>query len=178
MNSILLIDDDREFCAMLRAQLAPHHIRLAMQHSGESGLRDLRARSYDMILLNVMLPGMSGLEVLSTIRTFSTLGILLLTTAASQAAGIAGLEQGADDYLSKPFDERELVSRIRAILRRTGRQAIRSQQRTHCGLQAVNLSLNSHPAAFKSPGASLTDVEHRILSTFMESPGLAVRTIP
>jgi two-component system response regulator CpxR len=174
MSSILVIDDDTEFCLMLRDYLAPHNIRLAMQHDGEAGLRDLRSNPYDMILLDIMLPGRSGLEILTSIRSFSSLRVLILSALSSQAARIAGLDEGADDYLPKPFDPRELVSRIWAVLRRQVGTIVQPADLAGSGTQGLQVNRAAREAYFRSTRLPLTDVEYCLLSIFLDSPGIVV----
>ena len=167
MNAVLMIDDDTEFCYMLRDYLAPHNIRLAMQHDGEAGLRDLRSNPYDIVLLDIMLPGRSGLEILTSIRSFSSLRIIVLSALNSQAARIAGLDEGADDYLPKPFDPRELVLRIRAILRRPAGAPVQPAR-------GLELDRSAREAYFRSARLPLTDVEYCLLSIFLDAPGVVL----
>src|SRR6266702_974303 len=113
MNAMLIIDDDIEFCSMLHDYLAAYDIHLSMEHEGPAGLAAVRANHFDMVLLDIMLPGMDGFEVLAYLRTFSSLSVLLLSALGEEADRILGLDNGADDYLPKPFNPRELVARIR-----------------------------------------------------------------
>ena len=119
MDSILVIDDDVELCALVAEYLQAEGFGVECIHDGERG--HLRALEGDYILavLDVMLPGINGFEVLRKIRATSKLPVLLLTARGQEVDRIVGLEIGADDYMPKPFNPRELVARIRAILRRT-----------------------------------------------------------
>jgi DNA-binding response OmpR family regulator len=174
MNSILIIDDDTEFCHMLRDYLAPHEMRLTMQHDGEAGLRELHSHPYDMVLLDVMLPDTSGFEILNIIRSFSSSGVLLLSALGSQAARIAGLDIGADDYLAKPFDPRELVLRIRAILRRMRGEGSASRPPAAIRTQGLEVNRAAREAYYRNIRLPLTDVEYCLLSIFLDSPGVVL----
>ncbi len=119
MNSdILIIDDDQKLGDMLREFLAPDHFRVNARLSGEDGLAALENGSYDLVILDIMLPGMSGLDVLKQIRKSNDVPVIMLTARGDDVDRILGLEFGADDYLAKPFNPRELLARIKAILRR------------------------------------------------------------
>lgn len=118
MEDILLIDDDVELCHMLTEYLARYDLHVTAVHRGDTGLDAARSRPWPMILLDVMLPGIDGFEVLTRLRSTSSDSVLLLTARGEDVDRIVGLEIGADDYLAKPFNPRELVARINAIMRR------------------------------------------------------------
>ena len=115
---MLIIDDDIEFCSMLHDYLAAYDIHLSMEHEGPAGLAAVRANHFDMVLLDIMLPGMDGFEVLAYLRTFSSLSVLLLSALGEEADRILGLDNGADDYLPKPFELTILLARVHGLLRR------------------------------------------------------------
>src|SRR2546421_11228480 len=119
MERILVIDDDVELCQLVGEYLRAEGFTTECVHDGESGLKKATMGEYVLAVLDVMLPGINGFEVLRRIRASSRLPVLLLTARGEDVDRIVGLEIGADDYLSKPFNPRELVARIRAILRRT-----------------------------------------------------------
>jgi two-component system, OmpR family, response regulator CpxR len=119
MDRILIVDDDFELCSLVSEYLAPEGFRVESVHDGETGLQRALTGNYLMVVLDVMLPGMSGFDVLRRIRGTSRVPVLLLTARGEDVDRIVGLEIGADDYLPKPFNPRELVARIRAVLRRT-----------------------------------------------------------
>jgi two-component system response regulator CpxR len=119
MERILIIDDDVELCHLVGEYLQAEGFAIDCVHDGESGLQKATAGEYLLAVLDVMLPGINGFEVLRRIRATSRLPVLLLTARGEDVDRIVGLEIGADDYLPKPFNPRELVARIRAILRRT-----------------------------------------------------------
>src|SRR6201997_144755 len=118
MERILIIDDDVELCTLVGEYLQAQGFTVECVHDGEGGLQRASGGSYLLVVLDVMLPGINGFEVLRRIRATSRLPVLLLTARGEDVDRIVGLEIGADDYLPKPFNPRELVARIRAILRR------------------------------------------------------------
>ena len=119
MDRVLIIDDDFELCSLVSEYLEPEGFRVESVHDGETGLQRALNGNYLLVVLDVMLPGMSGFDVLRRIRATSRVPVLLLTARGEDVDRIVGLEIGADDYLPKPFNPRELVARIRAVLRRT-----------------------------------------------------------
>jgi DNA-binding response OmpR family regulator len=119
--AVLLVEDDARLGAMVAEYLGQHELEVTVAPDGERGLAALRRGRFDLVLLDVMLPGVDGLEVCRRIRAapeWSTLPILMLTARGEDVDKIVGLELGADDYLAKPFNPRELLARIRAVLRR------------------------------------------------------------
>jgi two-component system, OmpR family, response regulator CpxR len=117
-NRILVIDDDRELCSLLMEYLADEGFEVEAVHSGTEGAELGAKGEHALLVLDVMLPGLNGFEVLRRIRTVSTIPVVMLTARGEEVDRIVGLELGADDYLPKPFNPRELVARIRAIQRR------------------------------------------------------------
>jgi len=119
MDRILVIDDDTELCSLVAEYLDSEGYEAESVHDGERGLEKALTGEHVMVVLDVMLPGMNGFDVLRRIRDSSRIPVLLLTARGQDVDRIVGLEIGADDYLPKPFNPRELVARIRAVLRRT-----------------------------------------------------------
>ncbi len=119
MNKILIIDDDVDLCELLTEYLSSEGFLIESVHEGNIGIEKVLNESYDLIILDVMLPEINGFEILGKIRSSSKIPVLMLTAKGDDVDRIVGLEMGADDYLSKPFNPRELVARIRAVLRRT-----------------------------------------------------------
>src|SRR5580700_7306349 len=115
---VLLVDDDVELCSSLTRLLAMDGFDVHAVHDGDSGVRQALKGQYELVILDVMLPGGDGRKVLRRIRLTSQVPVIMLTARGDEADRIAGLERGADDYLPKPFNPRELVARMRAVLRR------------------------------------------------------------
>jgi two-component system response regulator CpxR len=172
MEDILLIDDDVELCSMLTAYLTKNGFRVRTAHRGDTGLKAAQQRAWSLILLDVMLPGLDGFEVLKRIRAESPVSVLLLTARGEEVDRIVGLEIGADDYLPKPFNPRELLARIRAVLRRNASAV--SPQAT--ALRVGDLELDSAARRARLGGRSLdlTDVEFGLLEALMRSAGTVV----
>ncbi len=119
MDRILVIDDDVELCSLISEYLRPEGFQVESSHDGNSGLARALSGDHTLVVLDVMLPRLNGFDVLRKMRDSSRIPVLLLTARGEDVDRIVGLEIGADDYLPKPFNPRELVARIRAILRRT-----------------------------------------------------------
>src|SRR3546814_164 len=127
---ILIVDDDREIRTLLMRFLGEHGCRVTPAADGKGMMAALRTGRFDLIVLDLMLPGESGLQLCRRIRQEMTIPILMLTALSSEADRVLGLELGADDYLTKPFSPRELMARINAILRRAAlANAERSEER-------------------------------------------------
>ena len=122
---VLLVDDDRELCQMLTEYLVAENFEVKSVHDGGDALAELQRSDFEILILDVMLPSVGGFDVLRKLGASNDTPILMLTARGDDVDRIVGLELGADDYLSKPFNPRELVARIRAILRRAGNRAAR-----------------------------------------------------
>ena len=120
---VLIIDDDRELCWLIREYLTPLGYEIAAAHTGPDGLAQALAGGFGAVILDVMLPGMEGFEVLKRLRQSSDVPVLMLTARGEETDRVVGLEFGADDYLPKTFSTRELLARLRAVMRRSQRQA-------------------------------------------------------
>lgn len=169
MTSVLLIDDDTELTKLLEEYLEEEQFHLDAAHDGVVGLQKALANQYAVVVLDVMLPGMSGLDVLKQLRQKSPVPVLMLTARGSELDRILGLELGADDYLPKPFNPRELVARLRAILRRTTSGVSASSKPIH--LADVELHPESRSVTCAGKPVALTGAEFDLLYTFLRSPG-------
>ena len=123
MTRILMIEDDARLAAMVRTYLAEAGFEVAVADDAARGLRHLERQPYDLVLLDLMLPDADGLEVCRRIRAGSAVPIIMVTAKGETTDRVVGLELGADDYLAKPFDPRELLARVRAVLRRRSADA-------------------------------------------------------
>ncbi|MFV1994546.1 MAG: response regulator transcription factor [Verrucomicrobiales bacterium] len=174
---LLLIDDDRKLCRLITDYLEPLGYRVDLAHTGPEGLERATSDEFAAIILDVMLPGMDGFEVLKGLRRHSEVPVLMLTSRGDEADRIVGLEIGADDYLPKTFSTRELLARLRAVTRRsrptasTG-PAVGEGKATE-ELTAGNLRVNtaSHTAALGDTPLSLTPIEFALLAALMRARG-------
>ena len=137
MNNILIIDDDKELCTLIKRSVISEDIEADFCITGKEGLKQLKEKTYQLVILDVMMPGMDGFETLEQIRTESSLPILMFTSKNDSASKVRGLRAGADDYLTKPFDMDELIARIVSLIRRYTRfngQDLTTQQLHFDGL--------------------------------------------
>lgn len=118
MNRILIIDDDRELCALVKRSVLSENIEADFCNTGKDGLQKLKEKEYQLVILDVMMPGMDGFEALEEIRKENSLPILMFTSKNDSISKVRGLRAGADDYLTKPFDMDELIARIVSLIRR------------------------------------------------------------
>jgi DNA-binding response OmpR family regulator len=176
-TTILLIDDDMELCSLLKEYLADEGFDLETCHEGLSGAERALSQKHDLIILDVMLPGCNGFEVLKRIRKQSNVPVLMLTARGDEVDRIVGLEIGADDYLGKPFNPRELVARIRAIFRRTQSQDGGPDAATEPSRLCVDdvvLELNTRCVFKQGQAIELTAVEFNLLKVLMQTAGTVV----
>jgi len=166
----LLIDDDIELGALLAEYLGREGISMEAEVDGARGLERALAGGFDLVVLDVMLPGLDGFEVLRRLRASSSVPVLMLTARAEDADRIAGLELGADDYLGKPFNPRELAARVRAILRRAEPQ----DGGGRIEVSGVVLDPASREVSSGGTRVALTTLEFAILEILMRSAGRVV----
>ncbi len=175
MERILVIDDDVELCHLVAEYLQAEGFTIEYVHDGEGGLKKAKSGDYLLAVLDVMLPGMNGFDVLRQIRATSRLPVLLLTARGEDVDRIVGLEIGADDYLPKPFNPRELVARIRAVLRRTrseGSGSAAAPDLVRVG--DVELDPATRSVRLEGKPVDLTSVEFNLLEVLLREAGRVV----
>jgi DNA-binding response OmpR family regulator len=169
---LLIIDDDRELCALLLEFLQLEGFAVDLCHDGREALQRCRQQQFDAIVLDIMLPGMQGLEVLKKLREQLDTPVLMLTARGEDTDRIIGLELGADDYLPKPCNPRELAARLRAILRR-GRSA-EPHRGTDLRVGLTHLNSADRSATWNDHSLELTSAEFNILHTLLLHAGNVV----
>jgi DNA-binding response OmpR family regulator len=179
MSRLLVIDDDIELCELLSDYLKPEGFQITAVHDGKQGLQTALsgAEDFDLIVLDIMLPGMNGFEVLQRLRSQLDTPVLMLTARDEEVDRIVGLEMGADDYLPKPFNPRELVARARAILRRTrNRQEKGSTPFIPEKITVGDIELDMGTRVVRRDGEvlELTSVEFNILEVLLRAAGHVV----
>jgi len=165
--TLLIVDDDRELCVMLAEYLAPEGFLSVTTATGLAGLEVLARTSVDLVVLDVMLPELSGFEVLRRIRAVSRVPVIMLTARGEEVDRVVGLEMGADDYLAKPFSPRELVARIRAVLRRMPGENVHAGGLMRWG--PLRIDLRARRAAVGDKDLELTSAELRILELLVRA---------
>ena len=167
---LLLVEDEESLAESVRYHLEREGYLVEVAPDGRKGIEAFRVTAPDLVLLDVMLPEVSGLDVCRTIREESTLPIIMLTARDAEADKVAGLELGADDYVTKPFSMRELVSRVRAALRRAGMQAPGpSDDRLHGG--PVQMDVPRHEVSVRGEPVGLPPKEFELLETLLRRKG-------
>ncbi len=177
-KTLLLVDDDRELCAMLAEYLGHEGYRVETVYSGEAALAALEQVRPDLVVLDIMMPGMSGLELLQQLRPRTDVPVLMLTGRGEAIDRILGLEMGADDYLSKPCHPRELSARIKAILRRCDSASSGAETADDGAfpsrlleLEGLRLDPGQREVSLSGQPLSLTSAEFNVLACLMQHAG-------
>ncbi len=168
---VLLVDDDVELCELLREAIEDHEFVVELAHDGVRGLAAALSGKHDLLLLDGMLPGLDGFEVVRQVRRQSDVPIMMLTARTAPPDQVAGLDAGADDYLTKPFGADVLLAHIRALLRRTGREP-RDPEEVEVG--PFRLSTGSRRVFVSHAAVSLTSIEYDILEYLARAAGRVV----
>jgi two-component system phosphate regulon response regulator OmpR len=169
---LLLVDDDQELAALLGEYLTREGYAVETVRDGNAGLARAQTAAHALVILDVMLPGRDGFEVLRELRKTSLLPVIMLTAKGEEVDRVLGLELGADDYLSKPFSPRELLARIRAVLRRKTAPSSHPAAGTgvlRCGTLTVDS--DAHTAWLEGDELPLTAIEFALLREFVSAPG-------
>jgi two-component system, OmpR family, response regulator BaeR len=165
MSTILIVEDEPKLAALLADYLQAAGYQTERLDDGREVVNAVKARPPDLILLDLMLPGRDGLEVCRELRTFTQVPIVMVTARVEEVDRLIGLELGADDYICKPFSPREVVARVRAILRRINRGA------TPVAALGLTIDETHYRAEYKGQRLDLTPVEFRLLKVLSGSPG-------
>lgn len=171
MDRVLIVDDDVQLCRLLAERLGTEGFTIETVHDGTRGLERALSMEHALVVLDLMLPGMGGLDVLRRLRARSPVPVLILTARGEDIDRILGLEIGADDYVPKPFNPRELIARIRAILRRT---LPNSNATTPLVVGDLQLDPQAREVWLKGTSLNLTSVEFTLLETLLREAGHVV----
>ena len=171
-HSILIIDDDRELCDLLQDFLQLEGFETSAVHDGAEAVETCKGAEFDAIVLDVMLPRIQGFDVLRKLREFSSTPVIMLTARGEDTDRIVGLEMGADDYLPKPCNPRELAARLRAILRRT--DASRNAEPTVLDIDGLRASTTERRVEHAGRELKLTTAEFNVLLVLMRHAGEVV----
>ncbi|MFZ0912254.1 MAG: response regulator transcription factor [Candidatus Korobacteraceae bacterium] len=177
VNRLLIIDDDRGLVNLLKRFLEGEGFHVDAAYDQASGLSAALSNDHELIIIDVMLPGGTGFELLKALRLQSSVPVLLLTARGEAVDRILGLEIGADDYLAKPFDPRELVARIRAIFRRTREtpaSAARTDHEEVLSVGEITMSLGTRTVTCSNTPVDLTSVEFNVLELLLRNAGNVV----
>ncbi len=176
--NILIIDDDRKLCRLMRDYLEPVGFRVETANTGEQGLEMALSEDFDAVILDIMMPGMDGLDVLRRLRKHSDVPVLMFTAMGDETDRIVGLELGADDYIPKTFSSRELLARLKAVIRRS-RIRVHGAMNNRCNeeaperIEVLDIVINMHSRTVKQNGVSLelTPVEFDLLARLAAGAG-------
>jgi two-component system response regulator CpxR len=171
VDRVLIIDDDIELCRLLTERLSTEGFVIESVHEGKRGLQRALSSEHALIVLDLMLPGIGGLDLLRQLRAKSLVPVLILTARGEDVERILGLEIGADDYLPKPFNPRELIARIRAILRRS---APTQAAMGPLALGDIRLDREAREVWLNDAPLNLTSVEFSLLETFLQNAGRVI----
>ena len=169
---LLIIDDDQILSEMLSEYLGEEGFETDYAYDGLVGLNKAKSEDFDLIILDVMLPSLNGFEILKRLRKDSAVPVLMLTARGDDVDRIVGLEIGADDYLPKPFNTRELVARIRSILRRTDKKSL--SEESSWSLGDLKIDIQNWQASYKNEDFELTSAEFRIIDKLFKQNGKPV----
>lgn len=177
-HKVLIVDDDTELAELLAQYLGGEGIGITQIHDGLEAIHHLQQQhqsdnssAYDAIILDFMLPGMQGLDILQRLRTFSSVPVLMLTARGDDIDRIIGLESGADDYLPKPCNPRELLARLRAILRRTEQQAPAAKTQTSTQIHGIQIDASQRTSSINGQRLDLTSAEFNTLLALISHAG-------
>ncbi len=165
---VLVVEDDRKIASITKMYLERDGYEVYLAETGTQGLRLARAHRPYLIILDLMLPQLNGLEVCKTLRAESDVHIIMLTARSTEADKLRGLDLGADDYVTKPFSPRELAARVRSVMRRQEREI--EQEPPILTARELKLDLKAHEAFVSGRPLALTPREFRLLETFMKFP--------
>ncbi|WP_018213523.1 response regulator transcription factor [Desulfitobacterium hafniense] len=171
MNKILIIDDDNELCVLIKQSIIQEHIEADYCHSGNAGLVKLKENDYQLIILDVMMPGIDGFETLEQIRKESSIPILMFTSKNDNASKVRGLRAGADDYLTKPFHMDELIARIISLIRRYTRFNQNEEQPQILTYDGLIIDLNSRSITTENGTFELPPKEFDLLMFCAKNQG-------
>jgi DNA-binding response OmpR family regulator len=172
--TILIIDDDVELCELVIEYLEDEGFSVDSAHDGVNGVERCLTNHPDLVILDVMLPGLGGFAVLGKIREATKTPVIMLTARGEEVDRIVGLEMGADDYLPKPFNPRELVARIRAILRRSAETTDRGADPTVIGAGDLEMDMGARRVRCSAGEVELTGAEFAVLETLVRAAGTVV----
>jgi two-component system, OmpR family, response regulator CpxR len=175
MSKILIIDDDEELCELVSEYLAVEGFQTETANDGADGLRKALENRHDLIILDVMLPRKNGFDVLRDLRQKSAVPVLMLTARGDDTERIVGLEIGADDYLAKPFNPRELAARLRAILRRTENVSAAPVAGEKYKFDDLDVAVKARSAKRAGEELPLTSVEFDLLVELLKNAGEVVK---
>ena len=168
-GSVLVVEDDKKIASTIRLYLEHDGFDVRVAHTGRQGLDEVRAKQPDLVILDLMLPQVDGIEVCRTLRAQSEIPIIMLTARTTEEDKLRGLDLGADDYVTKPFSPRELVARVRTVLRRRASQ-VRDSGPAQLTFGDLVIDIERHEIEVRGEVVTLTPNEFRLIVTLARSP--------
>ncbi len=169
---ILVVDDEEKITNVIKAYLEREGYATTVVHDGEASLKEVERNQFDLIVLDLMLPGLPGEDVCRLIRQKSTVPIIMLSAKSEEIDRVVGLKLGADDYITKPFSPRELVARVQAVLRRAFPETLKgSEEDDIIAIGELLVDVAGHKVEFAGKGVDLTPTEFKLLSLLAQNPG-------
>jgi DNA-binding response OmpR family regulator len=170
-QSVLVVDDDARYCRLLGAYLAPHGFDVAWTREGAEAVERVRSTSFSSVILDVLLPGVNGFHVLRKIRAISTVPILMVTACTEEADRVMGLENGADDYVSKTTSPREVLARLRALIRRAHVSSLEATQHADLVVGELKIDFRGRNVQVAGKPVALTQIEFDLLASLARCLG-------
>lgn len=171
MTKILVIDDEPSIVNLVGAYLRPEGYEIYTASDGHTGLKAARVYAPDLVILDLMLPGMDGIELLTRLRRESDVYVIMLTARSEEMDKVVGLSVGADDYMTKPFSPRELVARVKAALRRLKARTGPEAERSVLSFRHVRIDVGAHTVSMDDRPVELTSIEFDLLRALAENRG-------
>ena len=173
MNRILIIDDDRELCTLIKRSVFSENIEADCCNTGKEGLKKIKEKDYQLVILDIMMPGMDGFETLEKIRAENNLPILMFTSKNDSASKVRGLRAGADDYLTKPFNPLELVARVKSQLRRYTQlgSTVNTEKKSVYTVGGLKIDDDLKEVTVDGETVKLTPIEYNILLLLVKNQG-------
>lgn len=169
---ILVVDDEEDICDLIRFNLEEEGYVVSVSNNGMDALNKVERNLPDAIILDLMIPGISGMELCKKIKSKYDVPILMVTARAGETDAVLGLEMGADDYIRKPFSPRELMARLKAVLRRLG-AVVEDAQSGNMIIGQIQMNTAAHRVVIGDKPVDLTLIEYKLLKLFMENPDIA-----
>jgi two-component system phosphate regulon response regulator OmpR len=174
-KKVLLVDDDEKLLKLVKEYLQGYGFQVLALPDGSAVMKTIAAQSPDMVILDIMLPGKDGLDILKEVRTKYSVPVIMLTAKGEDADRIVGLELGADDYLPKPFNPRELLARMRAVLRRPPRlEGAQTQEGKLIRVGGMSLNTAKQSLLVEGKEVELSSTEYRVLEALMKHPNIVM----
>lgn len=168
-NRILIVDDEQKIARFLELELKYEGYEVDVENNGRDGLQAIENNAYDLVILDVMMPGLNGMEVLRRVRHNSDVPVIMLTAKSETMDKVMGLDFGADDYLTKPFEIEELLARIRNAFRRRGQNYSDSAKHAILELNGLKMDLSKHEVSYEGTSVELTKKEYDLLELLLRN---------